>query len=108
MNDKVLSLIGLAIKAGKLSCGFDSVKATLLQNKSKLVLVASDVSPKSKKEVLFYSDKTKTQYMVLDEYNMETVSHAIGRRCGIISVNDDSFSKGLLSAINVGRNLNDK
>lgn len=108
MNDKVLSLIGLATKAGKLSYGFDSVKATLLQNKSKLVLIASDVSPKSKKEVLFYSDKTKTECIILDDYNMETISHAIGRKCGIISVNDDSFSDGLLSAINVGRNLNDK
>lgn len=107
MNDKVLSLIGLAAKAGKLSYGFDSVKATLLQNKSKLVLVAGDVSPKSKKEVLFYSDRSKTRCILLDDYNMETISHAIGRRCGIVSVNDDSFSRGLLSAINVGRNLND-
>ena len=108
LTDKVLSLLGFAAKAGKLSYGFDSVKNTLLQNKSKLVLIANDVSPKSKKEVLFYSDKSKTQCMVLDEYNMETMSHAIGRRCGIISVNDASFSQGLLSAINVGRNLNDK
>lgn len=108
LNDKVLSLLGFAAKAGKLSYGFDSVKATLLKNKSKLILIANDVSPKSKKEVLFYSEKSKTQNIVLDDCNMKTMSHAIGRRCGIISVNDDSFSKGLLSAINVGRNLNDK
>ena len=107
MNDKILTLLGFATKAGKLSYGFDAVKTALAQSKSKLVLIANDVSPKSKKEVLFYSDKSKTQCMVLDEYNMETVSHAVGHKCGIKSVNDISFSDGLLSVINAGRNLND-
>lgn len=108
MNDKVLSLLGFAAKAGKLSYGFDSVKTSLFQNKSKLVLVANDVSPKSRKEILFFGDKFKIQCILLEMYNMETVSHAIGRKCGIISVNDISFSQGLLTAINAGRNLNDK
>ncbi len=108
MNDKILTLLGFASKAGKLSFGFDSVKTALSQSKSKLVLIAKDVSPKSQKEVLFFCDKFKTQAIVLEDYNMETVSHAVGRKCGIIAVNDDSFSDGLLSAVNIGRNLNDK
>ena len=108
MNDKILTLLGFASKAGKLSYGFDAVKTALIQSKSKLVLIANDVSSKSKKEVLFYSDKFKTSMEVLKDYNMETISHAVGRKCGIISVNDNSFASGLLAAINVGRNLNDK
>ncbi len=108
MSDKILTLLGFAAKAGKLSYGFDSVKTALSQKKSKLVLTANDVSPKSQKEVMFFSDKFKTAAMVLNEYDMETVSHAVGRKCGIISVNDSSFADGVLSAINVGRNLNDK
>ena len=86
--NKVLGLLGFASKAGK--------------------LIANDVSPKSQKEVLFFGDKFKTKTIVLDECDMQTLSHAVGRKCGIISVNDDSFSQGLLSAINAGRNLNDK
>lgn len=105
---KVLSLLGFASKAGKLSYGFDAVHTSLSQKKSKLLLIANDVSQKSRKEVLFFGDKFKTQVIVLDEYDMQTLSHAVGRKCGIISVNDDSFSQGLLSAINAGRNLNDK
>ena len=108
LNNKVLTLLGFAAKANKLSYGFDAVHTALSQKKSKLVLIAYDVSPKSKKEVLFFSDKFKTKAVVLDEYNMETVSHAVGHKCGIISVNDISFSDGLLSVINAGRNLNDK
>ena len=107
MNDKILTLLGFASKAAKLSFGFDAVKTALTQSKSKLVLIANDVSPKSKKEVLFFSEKFKSKALVLANYDMETLSHAVGRKCGIVSVNDASFSEGLLSAINVGRNLND-
>ncbi|MBE6810829.1 MAG: hypothetical protein E7521_07215 [Ruminococcaceae bacterium] len=107
MNDKILTLLGFASKAAKLSFGFDAVKTALTQSKSKLVLIANDVSPKSKKEVLFFSEKFKSKALVLANYDMETLSHAVGRKCGIVSVNDASFAEGLLSAINVGRNLND-
>lgn len=106
--NKVLGLLGFASKAGKLSYGFDAVHTALSQKKSKLLLIANDVSPKSQKEVLFFGDKFKTKTIVLDECDMQMLSHAVGRKCGIISVNDDSFSQGLLSAINAGRNLNDK
>lgn len=107
MNDKILTLLGFASKAGKLSYGFDAVKTALTQSKSKLVLMANDVSHKTQKEISFFCDKFKTEAIVLNAHDMETLSHAVGRKCGIVSVNDISFAEGLLSAINVGRNLND-
>ncbi len=108
MNNKILTLLGFAAKAGKLSYGFDAVKTALAQSKSKIVLIANDVSPKTQKEITFFANKYKTEVLVLGNYEMETLSHAVGRKCGIVSVNDSSFTDGLLSAINVGRNLNDK
>ncbi len=108
MNDKILTLLGFASKAGKLSYGFDAVKTALMQSKSKLVLIANDTSAKTRKEITFFSGKFKTQVLDLDAYNMETLSHAVGRKCAVVSVNDNSFADGLISAINVGRNLNDK
>ena len=106
--DKVLALLGFASKAGKLSYGFDAVCTALSQKKSKLLLIANDVSSKSKKETMFFAQKAKTEVIVLDDCDMEKLSHAVGRKCGIISVNDSAFSQGLISAISVGRNLNDK
>ena len=100
MNQKILTLLGFAAKAGKLSYGFDAVKTALAQGKSKLVLIANDVSPKSKKEVLFYSEKYKAEATVLTGCDMQIISHAVGRKCGIISVNDKSFAEGLQLAIN--------
>lgn len=108
MNDRILTLLGFASKAGKLSYGFDAVHTAIVQKKSKLVLIADDVSPKSKKEVLFYSNKYKIPSTVLTEYTMQQLSHATGHKCGILSVNDGNFSNGLLSSNTVGRNLNDK
>ncbi len=104
MTDKVLTLLGFAAKAGKLSYGFDAVKTALSQKKSKLVLIAYDISEKSRKEILFFGDKARTETVVLDGYNIEAVSHAVGKKCGIISVNDIAFSNGLLSAITQGGN----
>ena len=108
MNDKTLTLLGFAAKANKLSYGFDSVCTSLSKGKSNLVLIAKDISQKSQKEAMFFAGKHNTQAIVLQDYDIDTVSHAVGKKCGIISVNDASFSRGLLSAINARRNLNDK
>ena len=105
---KVLTLLGFAAKAGKLAFGFDAACSALSQKKSKLLLIANDVSPKSKKEIQFFGDKFKIEVIVLENTDMQTLSHAVGRKCGIISVNDMSFSNGLISAINAGRNLNEQ
>lgn len=108
MNDKILTLLGFASKAAKLSYGFDAVKTAIMQSKSKLVLIANDTSAKTRKEITFYASKFKTAVLDLSQYDMETLSHAVGRKCAVVSVNDSSFTDGLISAINVGRNLNDK
>ena len=106
--DKVLTLLGFASKAGKLSYGFDAVRTSLSQKKSKLLLLANDVSPKSKKEILFFGDKFSVEVIDLETIDMQTLTHAVGRKCGILSVNGQSFAQGLVAAINAGRNLNDK
>ena len=105
--NKVLTLLGFASKAGKLSYGFDAVRTSLSQKKSKLLLLANDISQKSKKEILFFGNKYNVSVIDLEQIDMQTLSHAVGRKCGIISVNDESFTSGLLAAINAGRTLND-
>ncbi len=99
MNDKLLTLLGFASKANKLSYGFDAVCGALSQGKSELVLTANDTSQKSKKEISFFCNKFKTRLIVLDNYNMQTLSHAIGHKCAIISVNDISFASGINNAV---------
>ncbi|MBR4072391.1 MAG: ribosomal L7Ae/L30e/S12e/Gadd45 family protein [Clostridia bacterium] len=105
MTNKVLALLGFASKAGKLSYGMDATVDVINRGKSKLAVIGCDVSEKSKKEIRFHSEKNNIQVIVLEDCNIETVSSAVGRKCGIISVNDSSFADGILNAMNKGGNV---
>ena len=67
-NDKVLSLLGLAKKAGKLKGGEYCVETEVKKGRAKLVIVAEDASDNTKKSytdmcsfkkvpIIFYGDK---------------------------------------------------
>ena len=93
---KMLTLLGFASKAGKLSFGMNAAISSAKANKAKLLIVCSDVSDKSKKEVGFYSEKYK---LPLRETNktIREISAAVGKQCGIISVNDKGFCESILA-----------
>lgn len=87
--------MGFASKAGKLSFGMNETKAALEKGKSKLIIVASDVSAKSKKEINFFGSNKDVNVLTLNDISIKTVSDAVGRKCGIISVNDNGFSDAI-------------
>ncbi len=95
MNNKILTLLGFASKAGKLSFGMDMSLASIKAGKSYLVVAANDVSDKSKKEINFHTQNKNVPFITLTDENIETVSKAVGRKCGIISVNDKSFADAI-------------
>lgn len=97
MNNKILTLLGFASKAGKLSFGFDSSVTAMKTGKSKLIVIAEDISPKSRKEALFFADKSKVKYKDLEGIDIKALSDAVGKKCGIISVNDENFAKACLN-----------
>lgn len=98
MNSKILSLLGFAAKAGKLSFGFEAAVTAIKSGKSNLVIIAEDISPKSRKEMLFFAEKGDTKHIVLKGIDIKAVSDAVGRKCGIISVNDSGFANACLEA----------
>lgn len=106
MKNKILALLGFATKAGKLSFGASAAEAALYSGKSKLILVSFEISPKTRKEMAFHSDKCKIKCMVLNEIDIITLSDAVGRKCGVLSVNDSSFAESLTKEL--GGNVNDK
>lgn len=95
MSNKILTLLGFASKAGKLSYGFAASTDSIKQNKSRLVIVASDISEKSKKETRFIAGKSGVKVLELEDAGQTTISNAVGRSCGIISINDDSFASAV-------------
>ncbi|MBR6509070.1 MAG: ribosomal L7Ae/L30e/S12e/Gadd45 family protein [Clostridia bacterium] len=101
MKNKILSLLGFATKAGKLGFGFEAAREALRDKKSKLILIASDISEKSLKEMKFYSEKANVRCIELKDLTMIDISNSVGRKCGIISVNDNGFADALQKAYDI-------
>ena len=95
MNNKILTLLGFASKAGKLSYGQAASFEAISKRKTKLLVVASNISAKSQKELKFYAEKNKIPFLILEETGITELSNAVGRSCGAVSVNDDSFADAI-------------
>ncbi len=102
-NSKILTLLGFASKAGKLSYGFDTSLSAVEKKKSQLVICCEDLSAKSLKEISFHSEKQNVAVFSLKGITIDVLTKAVGRKCGIISVNEQGFAKALKEEI-----LNDK
>ena len=109
MANKILSLLGFAAKAGKLSFGSSAVLWSVKTKKAKLVLISEEISEKSRKETTFYADKQNIKTLVLKGIDIKTVSDAVGKKCGIVSVNDCGFADAILEAYTIkGENADDE
>lgn len=108
MNNKILSLLGFAAKAGKLGYGFEASIQSIKASKSQLVLVAEDISPKSLKEIRFFSEKKNIKNFILKGIDIKALSLSVGRKCGIVSVNEAGFAKALEKVLIEGGFANDK
>ncbi|MCH5186152.1 MAG: ribosomal L7Ae/L30e/S12e/Gadd45 family protein [Oscillospiraceae bacterium] len=93
-QDRVLSMIGLAKRAGAASIGESMCSSAIKSGRSGLVIIACDASDNTKKSI-----KNSCEY-----YNVKYVEYSdksgIGGICGLnsvaaVSVNDDNFVKGI-------------
>ncbi|MGN1444138.1 MAG: ribosomal L7Ae/L30e/S12e/Gadd45 family protein, partial [Acutalibacteraceae bacterium] len=51
MNDRLLSLLGMARRAGRLAVGHDAAIEAIVKNKAKLCVLCRDASERLKKEM---------------------------------------------------------
>lgn len=98
MNKKLIDLLTVCRKAGRMVMGFDAAKEAVLNGKAGSVLLAEDISPKTEKEIRFFAGKNsipaaKTGCTQNDFYI------GIGKKVGVIAVCDDGFSKKALAII---------
>ncbi len=94
-NDKILSLLGLAAKAGKAKSGEFLVEKTVKENKAFAVIIATDCSDSSKKN---YRDMCAYYNVPLIEYGTkEELGHCIGKEFrASVAIIDEGFSKGII------------
>ncbi|MFU0832072.1 MAG: 50S ribosomal protein L7ae [Oscillospiraceae bacterium] len=95
MNNKLLSLLGIARRAGKLSLGCDAARDAALGG-CPLILFAADLSPHTVRKVTAAVARGKTEMVTLHA-DMDAIGKAIGKRTGVIAVHDIGFAKKLLA-----------
>ena len=98
MNDKLKSILGLARRANKLSLGYDPVLEVIEKKIAKLVIFSSDASSKTVDNIKRKA-KSNNIYTVNIKYDMNFINSALGKKCAVISVNDEGFSKKIKSLI---------
>lgn len=96
--DKVISALSLSKKAGKLILGFDVVKESVQNKTAKLVVLASDVSFKTKKEIDFICANQKVKRTMIP-LKMDEIWYVLGKRAGVIAITDDGFADMIYSVV---------
>ena len=95
-DKKLLSLLGMCRKAGKLSCGHDAAVASLRSHNARLCLLSSDASARLKEEMKRESSLSGAKIKTVQlESTMEEVGFATGLRSAVLTVNDDGFAQAM-------------
>lgn len=90
--NRALNNLGLAYRAKKIIFGED-----ILDNldKVKLLIIASDISDKSRKRFLKKCDSYKIKY--IDKFSSNEISNALGKdNIKVVGIIDEGFKKLLL------------
>lgn len=91
MNDKFLSLLGIAKKAQKLCQGHDGVKEAVNKGKARLVIFSGDASERLAEEFRHKLEGKDTPIIYTD-YTMNDIYCATGSRAAVVCVTDDGFA----------------
>lgn len=100
-NNKVMGLIGLCAKAGKLTYGTDVCIELIQKKKAKLIIVAQNAAERTKKNMKFICDNNKVNICFYGE--IEDLSHSIGKQNkAVIGIREVNFANQILKIINGG------
>lgn len=97
-EDRILNLLGLAQRAGKLSSGDFIVEKAMKKKTPKLVFLAGDCAANNEKK---YIQLAELHHIPLRKVgSKETLGAAIGKEVRVVvAVEDDGFAKALLKEI---------
>ena len=100
-SNKILRLLGLATRAGKIAFGTESVTESVEKKKAKLVIVASDSAERTKRN--FFRICESGNVNIREFGNIEELSRSIGKENRVvIAIKDINFSNEILRLIDGG------
>lgn len=107
MNNKILGLIGLCKKAGKIIAGAQLCEKEIRAGRSELIVIADDISGAGLKAITDICTHYKKNFIVC--CSMGELGRAVGASGdrSVVSVNDKGFSEAILkkyAELELGRN----
>lgn len=107
-NKKYLSMLGMARRAGKLAMGHDMALKSIKARKAVLLLLAKDMSPRIEREFQKHIENYNCDIPIirLDE-DINELHRALGYKAGVITVNDNNFSRRITELINLNQEENE-
>lgn len=92
IKKNISGLLSMCRRAGKLTMGMDMVKSACHEGTACGVYVATDLSKKSLKEVMFICFKDGVKLYSAD-MDMQQISDSIGKKAGVLAICDAGFNK---------------
>lgn len=98
MRDEILSLLGLARRAGKVEAGFKAAAGSAREKKAWLLLATRDISEKTFKNLKYEGDRVQIPTVRL-EASIDEAGKACGVKAGVLAVTDRGFAKAILTKL---------
>lgn len=93
MSD-IKGTLSICRRAGKLIGGMDEVKAACRKKEARCVLITSDFSEKSRAEIAFECERSKTPIYDIPD-TMFDIANVVGKRYGVMAVTDKGFADAI-------------
>lgn len=101
INNKVCGLLGLAMRAGKISFGTEACVQEIEKNRIKLLIIATDASERTKMKLNSICNNKKIP--ILEILSIDEISKSIGKNNkAIVGIKDSNFSREIIKIINGG------
>jgi len=94
-HEKFFNLFTICEKSGKLVKGFDISKEAVSDRKAACIMVTSDVSERTFKEVNFMCRNFPDIPIIKLPFDMKDIGASIGKKVGVMAVCDKGFADKL-------------
>ena len=99
MMIKLLRLTGLARKAGKVEIGEAKILTAARSGKTRLLIVASDVSPRTLKNAKLLAEESNFGLLIVECTKAELGQSLGFASCAVAAITDSGFAKAIKKAV---------
>jgi ribosomal protein L7Ae-like RNA K-turn-binding protein len=102
MNERMVGLLGMALRAGKLTAGQEPVLKLIRRGRAKLILLSEDASENTKK--VFHDKGQYYNVPVLEKGSMDQMGRALGKGPrAVVAISDAGFARSMVQNIEEGK-----